>query len=142
MIITDLNLLVYAVNEDAPSHDRAKPWLEECLSGDETVGLPWVVVLGFLRITTHARVLPRPLRAEQALAVIDGWIARPVVSLVEPTERHWPLLRELLEELGTAGSLTTDVHLAALAIEHGALLCSADRDFGRFRNLRWSNPLA
>lgn len=142
MIIADLNLLVYAVNEDSPDHERAKGWLEDCLSGHETVGLAWVVVLGFLRITTHPRVLPRPLRTEQALAVVDDWIAQPVVRLLEPTDRHWPLLRELLAELGAAGSLTTDVHLAALAIEHGALLCSADRDFGRFRNLRWSNPLA
>jgi toxin-antitoxin system PIN domain toxin len=99
-------------------------------------------VLGFLRLTTSARVFARPIRSEQALAIIDDWFARPAVVPLSPTERHWTVLRDLLSEAGTAGNVTTDAHLTALAIENGAELCSTDADFERFKTLRWRNPLA
>ena len=108
----------------------------------ETVALPWVVVLGFLRITTSHRIMPRPLTAEQALAIVDGWLEMPGVVLLNPGEEHWSILRELLAASGTAGNLTTDAHLAALAIEHGCELYSTDGDFARFGRLRWVNPIA
>lgn len=141
MKVLDLNLLLHAVNRDSPHHDRANPWLERTLTSDEPVALPWVVVLGFLRLVTSARVYPQPLTPDQALAVVDGWLARPAVVRLAPGDEHWRILRDLLVESGTAGNLTTDAHLAALAIEHGAELCSTDGDFARFRRLRWVNPL-
>jgi toxin-antitoxin system PIN domain toxin len=140
--VVDLNLLIYAVNEDALQHERARRWWEAVLSGAETVGLAWSVILGFIRLTTNSRVMPRPLAPEQAFAVIDDWLGHPFVTAIEATERHWAIVKELLLPLGTAGNLTSDAHLAALAIEHGARLVSTDNDFSRFAGLRWMNPLA
>lgn len=142
MKLLDLNLLIYAVNRDSAQHRRARAWLEQVLGGDEPVALPWNVVLGFLRITTNPRILPGALSVEDAVAVVDGWLAQPGVRLVSPGGEHWRILRSLLVSSGTAGNLTTDAHLAALAIEHGAELCSTDTDFARFAKLRWVNPLA
>ncbi|HET7038394.1 MAG TPA: type II toxin-antitoxin system VapC family toxin [Gemmatimonadales bacterium] len=142
MRLVDLNILLYAVNRDSAQHARAKAWLDRTLTDDRPVALPWVVLLGFLRVTTSARVFPEPLRPTEAMAVVDGWLARPPVIPLAPGEGHWSILRELLAESGTAGNLTTDAHLAALALEHGAELCSTDADFARFRRLRWVNPLA
>lgn len=141
MKVLDVNLLLYAVNADGPHHRRAKAWLEDVLSADETVALPWVVLLGFLRLATNPRVFPRPLEPAQAVDVVDGWLARPAVVALGAGDEHWHVLRDLLEEAGTAGNLTTDAHLAALAIEHGAELHSTDTDFARFRRLRWVNLL-
>jgi hypothetical protein len=140
--LLDLNLLLYAVNRDSPSHAAAKAWLERALSADEAVAIPWIVLLGFLRLTTSARVLPRPLSPRQAMDVVDGWLELPGVTTPGAGEEHWSILRSLLEASGTAGNLTTDAHLAALAIEHGCELCSTDADFARFARLRWVNPLA
>ena len=141
MRIVDLNLLLYAVNRDSAKHHRAKAWLEEVLSGDELVALPWVVVLGFLRLTTNSRILPRPMESGDAIRIVDSWLSRPNVEVLNPGPEHWRILRQLLEETGTAANLTTDTHLAALAIEAGAQLCSSDADFARFPHLRWENPL-
>jgi len=140
--ILDANLLLYAVNEDAPLHGKARPWLEEALSGTEAVGFEWTVVLAFLRLSTRSAVFPNPLRLDQAFLLIDSWLAQPCAILVQPTERHADHLRELLAPLGTAGNLVSDAHLAAVAREHGAELCSADADFARFPGVRWTNPLA
>lgn len=142
MKVIDLNLLLYAVNRDSAPHERAKGWLEGVLSGEEPVALAWTVLLGFLRLATSPRVFPRPLEADQALELIDGWLALPHVAPLVPGDEHWRILRDLIATSGTAGNLTTDAHLAALAIEHGAELCSSDGDFARFRALRWVNPIA
>jgi len=139
--LVDLNLLLYAVNRDASRHRAARGWLEKTLSGDDPVALPWIVLLGFLRVSTHRRVFPAPLRPEQALSIVGDWLAQPVVRPLEAGPRHWSILRELLAESGTAANLTSDAHLAALAIENGCELCSTDADFRRFRRLRWVNPL-
>ena len=141
MKLLDVNLLLYAVDESAPHHPRARAWLEEVLSSPETVALPWVVLLAFLRLTTRASVFARPLSPDEALDIVDGWLALPNVTVVHPGPRHAALLRELLAPLGTAANLTTDAHLAALAREHGATLCSRDADFGRFAGVRWFDPL-
>jgi toxin-antitoxin system PIN domain toxin len=142
MILVDANLLIYAVNGDSPFHDQARPWWEESLSGHELVGLPWAVILAFLRVTTHRRIFDRPLEPEQALGYVDEWLNLPICRTPEPTDRHWPVLRNLLVQSGTAGNLTTDAHLAALALEHGATLCSSDNDFQRFPGIAFHNPLA
>ena len=141
MIIVDVNLLVYAVNEDAPDHRKAKSWLEGVVSGTETVGLPWIVLLAFLRLTTRPGLFQKPLQVETAFDVVDGWLQQPSVTVPEPTTRHLRTLRDLVLPLGTGGNLTSDAHLAALAIEHGAEVCSTDADFARFGQLRWRNPL-
>lgn len=141
MKLLDLNLLLYAIDEGASRHARARAWLEATLSGTEQVGFAWIVLLGFLRISTNAAVFGRPLESAEALDYLDGWLAQPVATVVQPTERHASHLRELLAPVGTAGNLTSDAHLAALAIEHGAELCSCDTDFARFPGLRWRDPL-
>lgn len=141
MKLPDLNLLLYAIDEGSPHHDRARLWLEETLSGTEQVGLAWSVLLGFLRISTNPVAFERALTAIEALDYIDEWRKQSVTSIVHPTAQHATHLRKLLTKLGTAGNLTTDAHLAALAIEHGAELCSHDADFSRFDGLRWTDPL-
>ncbi len=142
MKLLDLNLLLYAVDSDAAPHERARAWLEEVLSGTETVGFAWTVLLGFARLSTNPRIYERPLSSRAALDLIDGWLAQPVATVVEPTARHAAILRELLEPLGVGGNLVSDAHLAALSIEHGAELCSRDNDFARFSGVRWIDPLA
>jgi toxin-antitoxin system PIN domain toxin len=139
--LPDVNLLLYAIDEEAPKHERGRVWLEETLSNTEAVGFAWGVLLGFLRISTNPAILERPLGLSEALDYVDAWLDQPCAAIVAPTERHPALLRELLEQLGTAGNLTSDAHLAALAIEHGAELCSCDTDFSRFEGLRWRDPL-
>jgi toxin-antitoxin system PIN domain toxin len=141
MKLVDLNLLLYAVNSDSHPHQKAKAWLEEVLAGEEPVAIPWVVLLGFLRISTNPRIFPQCLTVEMSLNIVDGWLAQPNVQLLSPQSSHWKILRSLLVESGTAGNLVTDTYLAALAIENGAELCSTDSDFSRFPRLRWTNPL-
>jgi toxin-antitoxin system PIN domain toxin len=140
--LPDVNLLLYGLDQTSPHHERARPWLEAILSGTEPVGFAWAVLLAFLRLSTRPQIFTNPLELEEAFEVIDGWLAQPCALLLHPTERHLAILRGLLEPLGAAGNLTSDAHLAALAIEHGGEVCSADTDFGRFRGLRWTNPLA
>jgi hypothetical protein len=139
--LPDVNLLLYAVDETSPRHDGARIWLEQTLSGSETVAFAWVVLLAFVRLSTNTAVFAHPLGVEEALDMVDGWLAQPCVTVIAPTDRHSAVLRELLQPIGTAGNLTTDAHLAALAIEHGAQLCSCDADFGRFSGVHWANPL-
>ena len=141
MKLPDLNLLIYAVDEEAARHADARDWLEAVLSGTESVAFAWAVLLGFVRISTNPTIFEQPLGAEEALDYVEGWLDQPVAEVVHPTPRHASLLRELLEPLGTAGNLSSDAHLAALAIEHGAELCSCDTDFARFPGLRWTDPL-
>jgi uncharacterized protein len=139
--ILDVNLLLYALDETSPDHAAARPWLEETLSGSETVGLSWQVLIAFVRLSTRAAIFAHPLSASEALDVVDGWLAQPAVTVVHPGRRHAAVLRELIAAVGTAGNLVTDAHLAALAVEHGAELCSCDRDFARFPGVRWVDPL-
>ena len=141
MKLVDLNVLLYVVNDDSPRHQPVLNWWNAALNGDETVGLAWVVLLGFLRISTNPRVFPTPLAADDAIAKIDAWLSLDNVRVVREQDNHWEVLRSLVSETGTAGNLTTDAHLAALAMSHAAVLVSCDSDFGRFKGLRWENPL-
>ena len=141
MILVDANLLIYAIDADSPHHARAKQWLEETLSGETWVALPWVVILAFLRITTRTGILRNPLPPEDALAYLDSWLRQPYVRAVGPGDNHWPILRNLVQSSGTAGNLTSDAHLAALALEHGCTIVSADNDFRRFAGVKHTNPL-
>lgn len=141
MILVDANLLIYAVDADSPHHRRARAWMEQALSQSEPVGLAWVVLLAFLRITTRPGILRRQLSPEDALDYVESWLKQPCVEVVSPGRDHWRILRSLLAGSGTAGNLTSDAHLAAMAIEHGATLCSADNDYRRFAGLAHDNPL-
>lgn len=142
MIVPDLNLLLYAHDSACPHHAAARRWWEATLNGSRDVGLPWAVSLGFVRLTTHPRVMRAPLEGADVAAIVSGWHARPCVRPIEPGPRHLVILSELLGAAGVAGSRTTDAHLAALVIEHRATLFTNDRDFGRFPGLQWVNPLA
>lgn len=141
MKLTDVNLLLYAVDSAAPRHAAARRWLETELSGSETFAFSWSVLLAFLRLSTSSRVFESPLKVSEAFDLVDNWTAQPNTTVVHPTERHSALLHELLEPFGSAGNLVSDAHLAALSIEHGAELCSSDADFSRFSGVRWRNPL-
>lgn len=112
------------------------------LSGADPVGLPWIVLLAFIRITTREGIMRRPLPLDAALAYVQSWLEQPCVEVIAPGEHHWPILCRLLEDTGTAGNLTSDAHIAALALERGAVVCSTDHDFARFPGIRQVNPLA
>lgn len=142
MKVLDVNLLIYAYDSDSPHHRGAASWLEDTLSGVETVALSWSVLLAFLRLSTSHRIMQNPMNIQEAFDEVDSWLEQPCTTIVHPTARHPTVLRDLLEPLGTGGNLTSDAHLAALAVEHGADLYSCDWDFARFRGLNWVNPLA
>jgi toxin-antitoxin system PIN domain toxin len=141
VIVVDVNLLIYAVNEDAPMHSRAKRWWESAVAGPETVGLTWSVLLAFLRLSTRPGAFRNPLPLEAALDIIDEWLAQVHVTIVEPAARHRQIFRGCLSAIGIGGNLVSDAHLAAIAVEHNATLYSSDADFSRFPGLRWRNPL-
>jgi hypothetical protein len=141
MKLLDANLLLYAVNKDAPLHAKAKAWLETTISGRETVAFSWNVILAFVRLTTRPGLFRNALSPERAFDLVASWLDQPSATVVNPGPRHLALLRGLLTSLGTGGNLTSDAHLAALAIEQNAELCSCDADFARFAGLDWRNPL-
>jgi toxin-antitoxin system PIN domain toxin len=141
MIIPDINLLVYAHNDQTPRHVQAKAWWEGLLNGREPVGLPWIAVGGYIRLMTNPRVLERPMKVDQVVEQVRAWLDQEPVRILHPGERFGDLFLDFLSALGTAGNLTTDAQLAALAVEHQAELHSTDTDFHRFPGLRWRNPL-
>jgi toxin-antitoxin system PIN domain toxin len=132
---------VYAYNSDAPFHERAKHWWEERLSSPGEVGLPWVVMLGFVRIMSSTAVLHHPMEPSEAVEHLGSWLACPQARTIVPGPRHLEILAEVMAQSRATGRLTTDAHLAALAIECQAEIHSNDLDFGRFPGLRWFNPL-
>lgn len=136
MRLPDTNILLAAINADAPAHAVARDWLAERFTSAEPVGLAWLALIGFIRIATKASIFPHPLSPGDALDLVDEWLARPNVTVLHPGDRHAPILREQLLPTGTAGNLTSDAHLAAIAIEHGARLATFDADFHRFADLR------
>jgi len=142
VIVPDVNLLIHAYSRESPVHEAARLWWEGLLNGSQPVGLPWVSMLGYIRVSTHRQIFANPLPVVTACAHVGAWLAQPSVTVLDPGPRHAEILFHLLESLGTAGNLTTDAHLAALAIEHQAEVHSTDADFARFPGLRWSNPLA
>ena len=142
MILIDTNLWLYAVLQESPQHSSTKAWLEATFNANEPIALPWSVVLAVLRISTQSRLMQQPLSPTKALELVETWLEHPLVTVVQPGPGHWSILRLLIQEAGTAGNLTSDAHLAALAIEHNCTLYSADSDFLRFPGLRFRNPLS
>ncbi|MFO7902507.1 MAG: TA system VapC family ribonuclease toxin [Planctomycetota bacterium] len=141
MIVPDINLLVYAYDEEAPHHQAARRWWERVLSDSEIVGLPWVVVVGFVRLMTHPTLAENPMTVQQVQAAIASWLERDHVRLLSPSAVTVHRFFALLAQTGTGGNLATDAMIAALASEYGGCVYSNDRDFSRFPRLVWSNPL-
>ena len=142
MIIPDVNLMIHTYNLDSPRHAAARKWWEQTLNLSRPVGMPWATILGFIRIMTHRGILQNPMFPAEATRRARSWLASPRVQILLPGETHAEILFGLLERLGAAGNLTTDAHLAAMAIEYQAELASTDADFARFPGLRWFNPIA
>ena len=141
-MLIDANLLVFAVREESPFHVKARNWLTDQLNGERRVGIPWQSLAAFLRITTNPRIYERPLEPIAAWTYVEGWLADDLVWTPAPTPRHAQVLGDLIKHHQPRGNLVTDAQLAALAIEHGLEVCSADTDFARFTEIRWHNPLA
>ena len=141
MIVPDVNLLLYAYNDEADEHDSAVEWWEGLLNGSERVGIPWAVSIGFVRLMTDRRVVAPPMTTPQAIAHVHEWFDNPHVVPINPGSQHLTNLDRLLEAVGVGGKLVPDAHLAAIAIEYQAELHSNDADFARFPGLRWRNPL-
>jgi uncharacterized protein len=141
VIVPDVNLLLYAVISGFPQHRRAREWWESSVNSGTRIGLTHPAVFGFLRIVTNGRVMQVPVPVDAAVGYVQEWLAEPNVELLIPGSRHLGIALDLLLEIGTAGNLTTDVQLAAYAIEHGGQIHSNDTDYARFADLTWVNPL-
>lgn len=141
MKVIDLNLLLYAYHAAAREHKPALAWLTDVFAGHEIIGFSWTTLLGFLRIATAPKILAKPYELGEAAEIVADWLRRSNVSIVSPTDRHWSILSVFLPKHRVRGSLIVDAHLAALAIEHGATLCTNDRDFLRFPGLKVEFPL-
>jgi toxin-antitoxin system PIN domain toxin len=141
MILVDANILLYAEDRQNPSHEAARNWWDAQLSGSSPVGLCWEVICSFIRIGTNPHVFENPLSLPQAVSRVRSWLEQPCVRIIKPTDRHWEAFNEMLSGGQAAANLVMDAHLAALAMEHGCVLVSTDRDFSRFPKLKWDNPL-
>lgn len=141
-MIVDANVLLYARNESADEHERARRWIENALNGDTRVGLPWWSLTAFARIATNPRAFDRPLSAEEAALQIEDWISAPRAWIAQPTQAFGAVFLKLLRRYNVTAGLITDAQLAALAVDHGVPLVSADADFARFQELEWINPFA
>jgi toxin-antitoxin system PIN domain toxin len=142
VILLDANVFIYGYNADAPEHARMHQWLSELFSGAERIGVSWLALWAFIRVVTNPRLSPTPKPAADAFDVVRTLLAQPQVMLIEPGARHAEILERLVIDSRISGPRFTDAVLAALAIEHGATLASTDRDFSRFPDLRWINPLS
>ena len=140
MVIVDANVLLYAVDSTAAHHERSRSWLDASLAGAEAVGFAWVALLAFLRISTNPSIFSAPMTADDALVQIEAWLGAPAAIVAHPTTRHARVLAGLVRASGTGGNLTTDAHLAALAVEHDGEIVSYDRDFARFSGVRHRLP--
>lgn len=141
MIVLDVNLLLYAYHGRSPHHSKARAWIERIFSEANAIGLPWQTVSAFLRISTNNKLLGNLYSVEEAAQVVDEWVAHPNIRMLSPGDDHWHLFRRMVVEGQASSALVSDAHLAALTIEYGGVLYTADRDFARFPGLRWVNPL-
>jgi hypothetical protein len=141
LILVDANLLIYAYVAASPRHTQALAWFEAALSSHRPVRFAWATVQAFLRLVTHPTIFERPYSIDDACTIVEDWFATPTTAVLEPGDRHWEILRTLLRSSQARGDVVSDAHLAALAIEHGATLCTTDRDFIRFPGLKFENPL-
>ncbi len=141
MIVLDANLLLYAYDGKSLHHSKAYVWVTQIFSEPDPIGLPWQTISAFLRITTNNKLPGNRYSVEEAAQVVDEWVTRPNVRILSPGDDHWRLFRRMVVEGQASGALVSDARLAALTIEYGGVLHTADRDFARFPDLRWKNPL-
>jgi toxin-antitoxin system PIN domain toxin len=141
-VLVDANLLLYARNADDPHHQRARDWLGGALNGPVRVGLPWLSLSAFLRISSNPRAWPRVLSISEAWEQVEDWLAAPASWIPLPTDRHAEVLGRLLLDHRLSSAMVTDAQLAALAVEHGVAVASTDTGFARFTEIRWIDPLA
>jgi|CXWL01.1.fsa_nt_gi toxin-antitoxin system PIN domain toxin len=141
-MLVDANILLYAVDETSPFHPRAKTWLDEMLSGPRRIALPWQSLTAFVRISTNPRAVAEPLSPVDAWGFVEGWLDVPTVWTPTPSIGHREILGGLVTSLDLRGNLVADAVLAALCVEHGLTMVSADSDFARFPDIRWHNPVA
>ena len=141
MIVIDANLLIYSYDARSPHYSKSSSWMEKVFSGSEQVGLPWQSVTAFLRVVTNRRLPGRGVTLDLAVGVVDEWLKEPHVRIIVPGDGYWPLLRQMIVDGQASGPLVSDAEVAALTIEYGGVLHTADRDFARFPGLRWMNPL-
>jgi uncharacterized protein len=142
MMLIDANLLLYAYDESCEAFIPARNWLEQRFAVRDLVALSWQSITAFIRISTNPRAYISPFTIKEAVTIVTEWLAHESLVVLTPTSRHWEIFRLLLKEGQASGPLAMDAHMAALAIEHGATLCTTDRDFSRFSGLRIHNPLA
>lgn len=142
MIIPDVNLLLYASARGTRHHEMARDWWRATMTSREDVGLAPVVVTGFLRLVTSSRVLDSPMGVAQAIRVVNTWLEQPVARVLTSDARHLEIVLSLIDQVGVAGNLTTDAHIAAHALQHGATVATHDADFRRFSGLKTSYPLS
>jgi uncharacterized protein len=140
MKLVDANVLLYAVNSDAPQHEESRRWVDDALSGGDTVAFAWIALLAFVRLCTKIELFPAPLSIDEALDRVDAWLGAPSAVVIEPTTDHARIVRSLLAPVGVGGNLVNDAHLAALAVEHRCVVVSYDRDFARFEGVRVEEP--
>ena len=140
-MLLDANILLYAVDERSQFHAPARSWIEAALNGSRRVGIPWMSLTAFVRIATNPRALQDPLSAGAAWQIVERWLDAPSTWIPEPGPGHREILGRIIEELDLRGNLITDAVLAALCVEHGLEMVSADSDFARFRQITWVNPL-
>jgi len=142
VIVLDANILLYAYDSASPHHKKARTWVEQVFSGTEQIGLPWQMAAAFLRIMTNPKLQGERFTLDEAVAVVETWLEQPNIRILSPGENHWPLFRQMAVEGQAAGPLISDAHVAALTVEYGGVLHTTDRDFARFPDLRWVNPLS
>lgn len=142
MNLIDANVLLYAYNSSSEHHEACRDWLERTLAGPAPVALPWLSIWAFMRIATNPRAFEKPLRPQEARTIVDSLLALDLVAIITPGARHWEILSNVMEQARVSGPLVTDAVLAALAIEHGARVCTTDLDFARFKGIEVVDPTA
>ncbi len=139
-VLLDANILLYATDERSPFHGRAREWLEAALNGPRRIGIPWQTSLAVVRITTNPRAMAEPLTPTEAWDLVTAWLDAPAVWVPTPGEGYRTILGRLVRSGDLRGNLVSDAALAALCIEHGLAMISADSDFARFPEITWTNP--
>ncbi len=141
MIVPDANLLLYAYDRTSADHTAAQAWWQTCLSGTEPILLCHAVIFAFVRIITSPRMMKQPLTIADAVAAVESWLLQPHLELVLAGKSHHQQVFRLLTLAGTAGNLTTDAQIAAIALDYAAIVHTNDTDFRKFPGVRWHNPL-
>ena len=141
MIVLDANVLIYAHDETSPHHEPARQWIEDTFSGSDEIGIALVSILAFLRVMTNPGIFGAPVTVADAIEIVTEWLSRPNVGIVQPTGRHFEVLKDVARSGKARGPLLMDAHIAALSLEHGATLCTTDRDFARFKGVRIEDPI-